>query len=597
MERRQRARWLVFGGALLSAVGARAVAATTLYGLAGGGVFLVRFESTAPANVTKVVAITGLQPGERLVGIDFRPRTGQLYGIGVASGAMDTVRVYVLDAQSGAATLLPGSTGFPVTSGAAYGVAFNPTVDRIRVVNSSDENLRINPNTGARADAPANDVDLTAGFIIGAIAYDRSFDTGTPAVGRTTLYGLSFASDALVTIGGVDQNPSPNTGQVLNTRPLGIVANAIDEGFDIDVGGNAFASITVDSVNQLYAIDIPTGAATPIGPIGGGNLGVGAIAAAPSGLIAVASDARSSPRIRVLDAATRDVVFDFAPFEPRPKKGVRVALGDVNLDSVPDVIAARGKGTEPEIRVFDGATGQPITSPLASFRAFEAEFKGGLFVAAGDVNGDGFKDVIAGTGAGDAPRVKVFSGATGAQLLDFVAAEEGVTGGVQVAAADFDLDGDADIVTAAGKGGPPRVRVFDNTGNPLSSPGFSNDFNAYVPDFRGGVFVAVGDVNGDGRPDIVTGPGKGAPEVAVFDGTQGALVGRFLAFDRKVKSGVRVAVADVDGDARYEILASSGKGRATEVRAFDGVSFAEKTRFPAFEAGFRKGAFVAGVRR
>ena len=80
---------------------------------------------------------------------------------------------------------------------------FNPTTDRIRVVNSSDENFRINPNNGARADTPTNDTDINpAGNAIAAVAYDRSFETGLAVANRTTLYALSIANNTLVTIGG-----------------------------------------------------------------------------------------------------------------------------------------------------------------------------------------------------------------------------------------------------------------------------------------------------------------------------------------------------------------------------------------------------------
>jgi serralysin len=90
---------------------------------------------------------------------------------------------------------------------------------------------------------------------------------------------------------------------------------------------------------------------------------------------------------------------------------------------------------------------------------------------------------------------------------------------------------------------------------------------------------------------------KGPPEVAVFSGVNGAELARFLAFDAKLKGGVRVAAGDVDGDGRAEILAAPAKGKGTEVRAFDGVTLEEKTRFLAFNPDFKKGVFVAGVRR
>jgi len=196
--------------------------------------------------------------------------------------------------------------------------------------------------------------------------------------------------------------------------------------------------------------------------------------------------------------------------------------------------------------------------------------------------------------------VKVFY-ASAAEPLDFGAFDGSFKGGVQVAAADFDGDGHAEIVVGAGKGGAGRVRVFDALGEAFASaslPAFKNDFTAYPGTFKSEVYVAAGDVDGDGVPDIVTGAGKGSkPEVAVFSGVDGALLGRFLAFDAKQKTGVRVAVGDVDGDGRYDVIASPGGGRGAAVRAFDGTTLAMKAEFPAFDAKYRHGVFVAGVRR
>src|SRR5262249_19155307 len=151
----------------------------TLLALGRDDNILYRFDSAAPGTIQSVALITGLQPGELVRGIDFRPRTGQLYALGVVDGATDTVRVYTVDPLTGAATLIPGSTSFAVTNGTQYGFDFNPTVDRMRVTNDGDENFRINPNTGARADSPTNDTDINpAGNKVVAVAFDRNFDNG-----------------------------------------------------------------------------------------------------------------------------------------------------------------------------------------------------------------------------------------------------------------------------------------------------------------------------------------------------------------------------------------------------------------------------------
>src|SRR5437762_3101707 len=85
---------------------------------------------------------------------------------------------------------------------------------------------------------------------------------------------------------------------------------------------------------------------------------------------------------------------------------VIVAAGDVNGDGYPDVVCAAGPGGAPNVRVFDGRDGTPLGGPFASFFPYDPAFSGGAFVAAGDVNGDGLADVITGAGPGGGPDVK-----------------------------------------------------------------------------------------------------------------------------------------------------------------------------------------------
>ncbi|HYH62871.1 MAG TPA: FG-GAP repeat protein, partial [Solirubrobacterales bacterium] len=128
-----------------------------------------------------------------------------------------------------------------------------------------------------------------------------------------------------------------------------------------------------------------------------------------------------------------------------------------------------------------------------------------------------------------------------------------------------------------------------------SLPSFDNDFEAFPAGSNGGISVAAGDVNGDGTPDIVAGAGPGeAPEVAVFNGRDGAPLGTFAAFKSKFTGGVNVAVADVDLDGQYDIVASLG-GEGDDVRAFDGKTFEQKDAWDGPKT--KRGVALAGVRR
>src|SRR5262249_18273387 len=136
--------------------------------------------------------------------------------------------------------------------------------------------------------------------------------------------------------------------------------------------------------------------------------------------------------------------------------GVRVATGDINGDGVADIITAPGPGGGPDIRVFDGVTGQLIRE----FMAYSPYFLGGVYVAAGDVNADGRADIITAPDSGGGPEVKVFSGRDNSTLYDFYAYSPFFGGGVRVAAGDINGDGRADIITGAGPGGGPHVKAF-----------------------------------------------------------------------------------------------------------------------------------------
>ncbi len=237
-----------------------------------GAETIVGFNEAAPRAILGDAAVTGLQPGESLLGIDFRPANGLLYGLGSSN------RLYAIDPVTGAASQV-GSGPFAVglTPGAA-GFDFNPTVDRIRFVNQAGQNGRLNPDTGGIVDADT----LTGGVQLdGNLAYrsgDRNF--GAIPVAAGAAYVNNFAGATSTTLFVIDSNldvlvrqDPPNNG-VLNTiGSLGIDAGTV-LGFDIrSVGGNetALAAIDVGGVSSLYNINLTTGRASIVGQIGDGR--------------------------------------------------------------------------------------------------------------------------------------------------------------------------------------------------------------------------------------------------------------------------------------------------------------------------------------
>jgi subtilisin family serine protease len=226
-------------------------------------------------------------------------------------------------------------------------------------------------------------------------------------------------------------------------------------------------------------------------------------------------------------------------------------------------------------------------------------FLGGVFVAVGDLDGDGRAELITGPGAGRVAEVRAFD-ATGTQRLSYQVYDAGFQGGIRVAACDFDGDGRADILSVAGPGGGPHVRLlkFDAAGAFL---GDLASFLAYDPGLRSGLFVGCGDLDGDGVPEIVLGvDAGGGPHVRTFrytPGTPGNVTAfvDFFAYDPGFRGGIRVAAGNVDGSDRASVVTGAGPGGGPHVRVlrWSGTAFVEQAGFLVYDAGFRSGIHVA----
>lgn len=243
----------------------------TIYALTSGN-RLIQFNSTAPGTLLASRPIVGLQAGESLLGIDFRPAIGFLYGLGSNS------RIYFINPQTGAASLIAFAPFTSTLSGASFGVDFNPAVDRLRVVSDADQNLRLNPNTGSTAGVDSTliytDTDPNAGANpnIVAAAYTNNV-SGTTA---TTLYGIDSTLNTLVRQGGADGPPSPNSGLLFTVGALGLDVSDL-VGFDISPAGTAYAAFTPPAAtgSSFYTIDLASGVATLVGAIGGSETVIG----------------------------------------------------------------------------------------------------------------------------------------------------------------------------------------------------------------------------------------------------------------------------------------------------------------------------------
>ena len=315
-----------------------------------------------------------------------------------------------------------------------------------------------------------------------------------------------------------------------------------------------------------------------------------------SGLLSRSADSKQivtgtggggAANVKIFDGATGVETSNFLPYGSGVTAGVRVAAGDVNGDGVVDVVTGLGPGLGPQVKAFSGVD----QSELKSFFAQAADFAGGVYVASGDVNDDGFDDIVTGSGTISGGLVKTFSGMNNSVLQSFFATAEANVE-VRVAAGDVNGDGVADIITGLGPSasGGPLVKVFDGTNLSLLS-----SFFAYSASFTGGVYVAAGDVNGDGLADVITGAGEGGSTlVKVFSGAGGGPFANFVAFSG-LSAEARVGAGDVNDDGRDDIIVGTGPGVTGQVKVFDGTNLDLLRNFFPYGPSYSGGVYVAGV--
>ncbi len=212
--------------------------------------------------------------------------------------------------------------------------------------------------------------------------------------------------------------------------------------------------------------------------------------------------------------------------------------------------------------------------------------RNGAKVASGDISGNGDSEIVVALQKGEKPELLIFNREK--RLVGrFFAFDPNFLGGMSLALADLDGNGRMEIIVGAGPGGGPHVRIFDHRAN-LKGQFFAHDIN-----FRGGVNVAAGNIDGKGNNQIVVGLGSGSsPLVKIFD-RRGNLLGVFLAYEESFSGGVNLAVANIDGraDRRHEIIVAPGPGRAPEIKIF--TNQAElKTSFLAFRLNWQLGVSV-----
>jgi uncharacterized repeat protein (TIGR01451 family) len=338
------------------------------------------------------------------------------------------------------------------------------------------------------------------------------------------------------------------------------------------------------------------------------------------------------PTIRVFDPIDGHELYHFNAYELSYRASVRVAVADINGDGFDDIITTSNLGTG-RLRVFDGLTGQwlhdensyngPFKNEIA---VFDGKKDKGAFVAAGDLTGDGHAEIVVGSALGGS-KVRVFDGVTGAAKTfggsDTFFQPFGKTfkGGVRVAVGDVLGDSRADLAVAMGFYGA-EVKVYDGLNlfgfrgdlaalaAPVAPPQpvAAIDFKVGPKTYRGGLSIGLGDLDGDGKLDIITGRNWLKPTlVETFSGLLkdpngnprmlGEAIDPFDVNPAKPKYalGVRVAAIDVDFDGIVDIIAASGGNNKSTVNIYSGADHHLIRTFTGLPGTPNSALFAAGT--
>jgi len=274
---------------------------------------------------------------------------------------------------------------------------------------------------------------------------------------------------------------------------------------------------------------------------------------------------------------------NFNPYEANFSGGINIATGDLNGDGFSEIVTSVSSNGQPLIKIFDQKY-----KLLNKFLAYTPKFLNGVNIALGDINGDGKDEIITSPKAGGGPHVKVFD-INGKLILQFFAYDKKFYGGVNIASGDIDGDGFDEIITGPGKGGGPHIRSFNSSGV------LESQFFAYDKNFKGGVNVITADIKVGARGNkdkIITAPfSSGSAHIRMFDNYNN-LEGEFYAFKSNFRGGVNLASGDINNDGLDELIIGAGPGGSPHVKIFKPTGELVSS-FYAYDSNFSGGVNVS----
>jgi hypothetical protein len=518
------------------------------------------YTGTINANAGNVAVNANFANASAVVGA-----AGKISGIG-SIGAL-TANGGVVSPGNSPGTLTVGTATLGTTgSQATYNVEINGAsagqFDQIKVNSSATlANAVLNITAGGNLQV-GQQFQIVSGTVTGTFANAVS----SIVAGNTTFSVTYNANGVLLTVTSVTPSPTPTPTPTPSPTPTPTPTPS-----------------PTPAPTPTPPAPSPTPTPTPTGPYA---------------LFAVGADAGGGPEVKVNFTDGSSVSF-FA-YDMAYRGGVRVTMGDLNGDGTNEVITGTGPGGGPNIRVFNVTSSGNVTM-VANFFAFEPQFMGGVYVAAGNLNGDvsgsgnGIADLIVSAGPGGGPRVIAYSGGANYvnlnnQLCDYFVYSPAFTGGVSVAAGNVvgAANSADELITGAGPGGGPHVRAFQlsNTNTPNSVI----EYMAFDPAIRNGIYVGAGDLDADGYDEIFTGTNS-APTLPTMvnvrygNGNQ-AVVYPFGEFT----GGARVGVAKDNNNNQYMVV-GAGPGGGPLVQIYNRNLIAVDSLF-AFPLNFTGGVFT-----
>ena len=430
-----------------------------------------------------------------------------------------------------------------------FGASRNPTVtpDGLLVAFESDANdLSTTPDPNAQTDVFVRDLNRQTTSLASAVPGNFNSATGTS---NQAFIGGSFIAGQLVfasTATDLDNLNKGLTGTFPNvfTVQTPLTTNVSPRSLSYSGGAGGLISISqLDTAGNVLS----TTTFRPFGNFGGEiRVATGDVNGDGTPDIIAGAGPGGGPRVQVIDGFTGRVIDDFFAFESRFTGGVYVGAGNFTPDGRADLIVGAGEGGGPRVQIYNEVTRTRILDQFA----YESTSRTGVHVTAGDFNGDGRDDLFVGAGLGGGPRVRIFDGAAlpgGLNTIaDFFAGDETARSGVYISAGDFDGDGKADLITGSGPGVVTRVQVLNAANLSLQDPNQAvafRDFLPYGPTNTEGARATLRNIVGGPNADIVVGNVTGSPRVNTYAGNSFGtsadtpqLISEFIPFGQVVGS-------------------------------------------------------------